>query len=171
MAGLVALLVLSCPMARAEAETTATPVAHKAQEAVILTVTGLDGTRFPGGEAQFDLSALRQMDPVSIATSSVWTSGTHRYTGVMLRTLADRLAIGDATLVLHALNDYAVTMPLAEAGAEAPLLAFEMDGAPMSVRGKGPIWVIYPYDAGPQYRTDTSFARSVWQLDRIDVLR
>ena len=41
----------------------------------------------------------------------------------------------------------------------------------MSVREKGPIWVIYPYDHDADYRTDTIFSRSIWQLDRIDVLR
>jgi len=52
-----------------------------------------------------------------------------------------------------------------------PILAYAMDGAPMLVRDKGPIWVIYPYDEGARYRTDTVYARSVWHLDRIDVLR
>ena len=41
----------------------------------------------------------------------------------------------------------------------------------MSVRDKGPVWVLYPFDAGAEYRTDLIYERSIWQLDRIDVLR
>ncbi|OZA14153.1 MAG: hypothetical protein B7Y02_04980, partial [Rhodobacterales bacterium 17-64-5] len=59
----------------------------------------------------------------------------------------------------------------AEADLLVPILAYEMDGAPMNVRDKGPIWVIYPYDDDSAWRTGTTYARSVWQLDRIDAKR
>ena len=42
-------------------------------------------------------------------------------------------------------NDYAITLPLDDVQADAPLLAFLMDGQPMSLRDKGPVWMVYPY--------------------------
>lgn len=136
----------------------------------ILTVTGLDPALHPGGELIFDMAMLQALPHNTITTTSIWTEGLHSFTGVPMAALAHYLDLHNATLGLHALNDYRVDMPLDEAEPLAPILAYQMDGAPMPVRDKGPIWVIYPYDAAAQYRTDTVFMRSVWQLDRIEVL-
>jgi hypothetical protein len=51
------------------------------------------------------------------------------------------------------------------------MLALERDGAPMSVRDKGPIWVIYPYDSGSEWRSEQVFSRSIWHLNRIEVMQ
>ena len=138
---------------------------------VLLTVTGLDPAQFPQGQVQLDLAMLQAMGATTFATSTIWTEGRHVYTGVLLTVFAADLKTGGARLKFHALNDYAIEMPVAEATAQGPILAYRMDDQPMSVRDKGPIWVIYPFDAGPQFRTDTIYSRSIWQLDRIDVLR
>ena len=41
----------------------------------------------------------------------------------------------------------------------------------MTLRDKGPLWLVYPYDADTAYQSEVIYARSVWQLDRIEVLR
>ncbi len=137
----------------------------------ILTITGLDPDAHPGGAVAFDLAMLKAMPQATIKTSSIWTEGPHSFSGVPMAALAEYLHVTDATVRLHAINDYSVDMPLSETEDDAPILAYEMDGAPMPVRDKGPIWIIYPYDAGAEYRSDTVYSRSVWQLDRIDILR
>ncbi|MBI1170212.1 molybdopterin-dependent oxidoreductase [bacterium] len=138
---------------------------------VVLTVTGLDLSDHPDGQATFDVAQLRALGETKISTTSIWTGGTHTFTGPSLAAVLRYLQVKDAVLAMHAINDYVVEMPTSEVEAGAPILAYEMDGAPMQVRDKGPLWVIYPYDADARFRTDTIFARSVWQLDRIDVLR
>jgi hypothetical protein len=45
-----------------------------------------------------------------------------------------------------------------------------MDGKTMSVRDKGPLWIIYPYDSSADYRTEVVYSRSIWQLDRIEAV-
>ena len=40
----------------------------------------------------------------------------------------------------------------------------------MSLRDKGPLWIVYPFDSNPSYSTEVTYARSIWQLDRIEVL-
>jgi hypothetical protein len=138
---------------------------------VVLTVTGLDPAEFPGGRLELDLPMLRAMGATRITTSTLWTEGSHTYTGVLLKTLAGRIKSGDHALRFHALNDYSIEIPASDATDEAPLLAYEVDGAVMSVRDKGPLWLIYPFDAGVEYRTDTIYSRSIWQLDGIEVQR
>ena len=137
----------------------------------MLTVSGLDPNAHPGGAVAFDLAMLQALPTTTIATKSIWTDGLHRFTGVPLAALASYLHLKDANLRMFALNDYSVDMPLSETQPDAPVLAYQMDGALMPVRDKGPIWIIYPYDAGVEYRTDIIYSRSVWQLDRIEVLR
>ena len=49
------------------------------------------------------------------------------------------------------------------------VLAFLRNGDEMSVRDKGPLWVVYPYDSTPEYQSELIYSRSVWQLARIEV--
>lgn len=163
IACLAALMLLAAPVFAGDLPARSGPV--------LLTVTGLDPATHPGGKAEFDLPMLKALGAEKITTTSIWTDGAHEFTGVPLQTLEQYLGIDAATLSLHALNDYVVQMPAAEVEPDAPILAYMMDGVTMPVRDKGPIWIIYPYDAAARYRTDTFFSRSVWQLDRIDVLR
>lgn len=137
---------------------------------VMLTISGLDPASFQDGTLQMDLGRLESLGLHALETSSIWTDGVHRYEGVLLHSLIQALDIGEARLRLHALNDYKVELPASEATEEAPLLSFRVDGALLSVRDKGPIWLIYPFDSDAAYRTDTIFSRSIWQLDRIEVL-
>lgn len=137
----------------------------------ILTVTGLDPARFAGGSQVFDLAMLKALPQDTFSTTSIWTDGSHTFKGVPLAALVAYLGMTGTTLSLHAINDYSIKMPLNAVEPQAPLLAYQMDGVPMTIRDKGPIWVIYPYDSAARYRTDTTYSRSVWQLDRIDVLR
>ena len=39
------------------------------------------------------------------------------------------------------------------------------------MRDKGPLWIIYPYDQNTDYQTEVIYSRSIWQLDRIEVLK
>ncbi len=137
---------------------------------VVLTVTGLDPAAFPGGKLELDTAMLQAMGASQITTSTIWTDGAHVYTGVMVKTLALQIKSGNRALRFRALNDYAVDIPAADISDVAPILAYAVDDAPMSVRDKGPLWVIYPFDAGPEFRTDTIFTRSVWQVSAIEVL-
>ena len=73
------------------------------------------------------------------------------------------------TAVLIALNDYRVEMPLEDAERYDVLVARLLDGQPMAVRDKGPLFVIYPFDARAELRSAVYHARSAWQLRTIDV--
>ena len=82
-------------------------------------------------------------------------------------------AVGAEGTMLNAtaINDYSVEIPVSDAVAGGPIVAYRMDGEPMSVRDKGPLWVVYPYDDVREYRSEVIYSRSIWQLDRIDVRR
>ena len=70
-----------------------------------------------------------------------------------------------------AINNYAIEIPVSDAVNEGPIIAYLMDGKKMSVRDKGPLWIVYPYDANPDYRSEVVYSRSIWQLDRIEFVQ
>ncbi|WP_342777524.1 oxidoreductase [Rubellimicrobium roseum] len=119
--------------------------------------------------ALFDRAMLEALGAETIETSTVWTDGVHAYTGVPLDTLLDHLGVEEGALYATALNDYAVEIPVSDAIKGGPVVAFDVDSAPMSVRDKGPLWLIYPFDANPDYRSEVIYSRSIWQLVRIEV--
>ena len=72
-------------------------------------------------------------------------------------------------LLMTALNDYAIEVPISEAVSGGPILATRANGEVLSVRDKGPIWVIYPFDDNAAYKTEVTYSRSIWQLKSIKV--
>lgn len=137
---------------------------------VILTVTGLLQKTNVGDSAEFDLEMLEALDNTTIETSTIWTEGDHVFQGVSLVVLVQKLGIEGTTLRATAINDYSVQIPLSDAIGDGPIIAYMMDGKPMSVRDKGPLWLIYPYDSNADYRSEVVYSRSIWQLDRIEAV-
>ncbi len=137
---------------------------------VVLTVTGEITHENHDGAAQFDLEMLRKIGVESFETSTIWTEGTARYSGIRLSRLLEAVGAEGAVLRASAINDYAGEIPVTDAVESGPILAFEKDGRLMSVREKGPLWVIYPYDQNVDYQSEIIHSRSIWQLTRIEVL-
>ncbi|MEP2783069.1 MAG: oxidoreductase [Pseudoruegeria sp.] len=113
---------------------------------------------------------LDALDQVEFETSTIWTDGISTYSGVSLKALLNHLGITGNTIQMVALNDYAVAIPFADLNDDAPIVATRMDGKLMSVRDKGPYWVVYPYDLDLKYQNETAYSRSIWQLNRLKVI-
>jgi hypothetical protein len=136
----------------------------------ILTVAGAVGVTNADGAARFDMEMLRALPAVEFSTATIWTDGARRYVGTPLKALLDRVGAHGSTVRATALNAYAITIPLDEITDDAPIIAYLEDGAPMSVRNRGPLWILYPFDDDPRWRTEVVYSRSIWQLERLDVL-
>ncbi|MBS1302703.1 molybdopterin-dependent oxidoreductase [Loktanella sp. SALINAS62] len=134
---------------------------------VLLTVSGAVPMTNSNETAQFDMDLLRSLGDVNFTTTTPWTTGQQSFTGVPLRELLDQLGIREGKLTATAINDYAVDIPLSDAVEGGPIIAYLHNGEPMSVRDKGPLWIVYPYDANKAYQSESVYARSIWQLDRI----
>ncbi len=127
--------------------------------------------RSPGADpVTLDRAALAALPVTKVTTSTIWTDGVREFTGVALADLVAAYGIEGSLLRATALNDYAVEIPIEDAARGAAIVAYLLDGSEMSVRDKGPFWVIYPYDSDPQFRTETIYSRSIWQLTRIEAI-
>ncbi len=138
--------------------------------AILLTVTGSIARTNHADGARFDEEMLLRFPQHRIETTTPWTDGLKRFEGVRLRDLLEHLGAGRATtLSARALNDYQVEIPVSDAFEFDVVLALSMDGARMTRRDKGPIWVVYPRDSVVQIQNERYDNRWVWQLTRIDV--
>lgn len=137
----------------------------------ILTVTGDIAVTNVGDALIFDRETLAALGTETFETTTIWTDGLHSFEGVSLKTLTDLVGAEEGNLFATAINDYTVEIPVSDAAENGPIIAFLMDGEQMSVRDKGPLWIIYPYDMSADYRTEIIFSRSIWQLDRIEVIK
>lgn len=137
---------------------------------VLLTVTGNIATTNAEGAAQLDLAQLTALERTVIETSTTWTDGIRSFEGVSLAALVDALGLEGETLRATAINDYAVDIPMSDAVEGGPIVAYLLDSQLMSVRDKGPLWIIYPYDDKAEYRTEVIYSRSIWQLNRIEAV-
>lgn len=140
------------------------------QGRVLLTVRGDIHATNAGDTAVFDRQMLLDLGQRNVSTHTIWTEGQVTFTGVPLKAIIDRLGVTSGTIRATAVNDYAIQMPYEDIPEDAALLAMDLDGKPMSVRDKGPIWLVFPYDQDPKYRTETYHARSIWQLVALDIL-
>lgn len=145
-------------------ETAAPPRAR-----VILTVTGAIGEGGRGGPVSLTLDELERLGTAELETETPFTQGTLRFTGVPLRRLLDAMGARGETIRATALNDYAVDIPLEDATRHDVLLATRLDGKPMPVRDKGPIWVVYPWSQRPGLKDPRFGSRSIWQLRSLEI--
>jgi hypothetical protein len=136
---------------------------------VVLTLTGqVRTTNGPRG-AEFDLAMLRRLPQTSFSTKTPWYASVRRFTGPLLRDVLSAAGAKGTTLRVTALNDYRVDVPVDDALRHELIVAHLIDDRPMAVRDKGPLFLIYPFDARPELRTAVYYSRSAWQLRSIEV--
>ena len=136
---------------------------------VILTMTGQISRTNAPGRAEFDRAMLEALDMKTIATVNNWLSGKHEYAGPTGKALLDAVGAAGSSMTAVAINDYKVEIPIADFEKYPVILAMKLDGEYMTVRNKGPLWVIYPHDDFPELRTRANDAKWIWQLKSIDV--
>ena len=137
---------------------------------VILTLTGNLTHANDDGAASFDLALLQTLPQHSFSTKTPWYPQPRKFTGVLLRDLLAAVgAPAGTTLKAVALNDYRVDIPADEATQHGAMLAYLLDDQPMAVRDKGPLVIIYPFDARPELRSAVHYSRAIWQLRGLEV--
>jgi hypothetical protein len=139
---------------------------------VVLTVTGkVDAKTASGAPITFDMKTLEKIGLIRFTTRTEWTDGPVQFEGVLLK---DLLAVLNPEknadkLVLKALNDYISSMPISDANDYPVMVAVKENGEYMSVRERGPLWIVYPQDAYPEVGRREFLSRWVWQLAEISV--
>ena len=136
---------------------------------VILTVGGAITTTNGNGIAQIDRAMLDALPQHSLSTHNPFETGLHRFDGPLLRDFLKTVGANGTTLFAEALDGYTIEIPVSDVMTYAVLIATSWNGKVMTVRNKGPVWIVYPVDQHDELKDEIYSGRSIWQLNRITV--
>ncbi|MCM2562266.1 oxidoreductase [Lutimaribacter sp. EGI FJ00015] len=131
-----------------------------------ITIQGADGTQ---RVLELDRAGLMALPQEEFQTTTIWTQGVQEFRGPRLLRLMECLGVTRGVMRLCARNSYFVEIDVADLRPDGALIAVERNGAPLSVRDKGPLWLMYPFDSDPSFRSETFYAQSIWHLERIGI--
>lgn len=118
------------------------------------------------GFARADLAAYPQH---VIATRTKFTEGVTEFRGPRaIDVIADAGLADRARLTMFAANDYSVDVPVSDLDRFGVILATEMNGRQLTLRTRGPVWLMYPFDDFPELDDSVYLDRLIWQLIRIE---
>ncbi len=137
-------------------------------EDVLLTISS------ESSDAAFSIaytrSELTAMPQTQIQTATEWTDGRPVFEGPLARdVIAGVGAHGETVVNAIAVNDYSVEIPLSDFERYDVILALSMDGKELSLRDRGPIWIVYPRDNHEELHDPSFNSRWIWQLDRLEL--
>jgi hypothetical protein len=136
---------------------------------VVLTVSGKVAKANANDRAVFDMAMLEHLPQHSFTVKTPWYPEPRKFTGPLLRDVLAAAGARGHSLKAVALNDYVVDIPFEDAQRHDVIVARLLDDKPMTVREKGPLFIVYPFDSKPELRNAVYFSRSAWQLKAIQV--
>ena len=125
-----------------------------------------------GGESlklSFTMEDLQALPVVSFDTETIWFTGSQHFTGVPLAALMQQAGVTEGLLEVSGSDDFMRQISMQAAAESGAIVAYERNGVSMSVRRKGPLRIVYPYDDFPPLKRDVLFTNTIWQLVRIVV--
>lgn len=162
---LTALVLVAAPVAGASASDLQKPTGD-----VVLTVTGAIDNVNADKTAVFDMAMLEAAAGRSATMRTPWADGKTTFEGPFLRSILKMVGAHGKSLKITALNDYASDIPIGDATDYDTILATKLNGKHMSVRDKGPVFLVYPFDTNDELYNEKYFSRSVWQIKSIEVI-
>lgn len=136
---------------------------------IILTISGRIENTNSEGIAQLDRAMLEGLGLVDIKTATPWFDSEMVFSGVPFSRLLEFVGAEGETITAVALNDYEVDIPISDTVETGVILASRLNGEEMTVRNKGPLFVIYPYDDMRELDNQTYYSRSAWQVTRLNI--
>ena len=140
------------------------------QGPVVLEISGRIMEGAPKRSFAFDVAGLESLGTTEVRTETPWTTGEIAFTGVRLRDLLNAVGAQGSVVLATALNDYSISIPRKDSDLYNVVVATRKDGRVMTVRDRGPLWVIYPWSDHPELRSELYYARSIWQLMSLEIL-
>ncbi len=139
----------------------------------LLTITGTvgltNGTSGDQPAALLDRGQLEGLPQHTVKTSTDWTDGVVTFKGPLARDVLDLIQADGTKVAAIAANDYRIDIPVDDFRRYDVLMAMTMNGKRMSLRDKGPIWIVYPRDDHPELMDPAYNGRWIWQLVRLEL--
>jgi len=142
----------------------AVPQIVLAQETMLTVINTLTGEQVMLSAA--DLMAVPQ---ATVNTENEFVDAMTAFEGPLGRDVLALVGEGGSIVVLTAVNDYAVEVPLKDFMNYDVIFAMSADGEVFSRRDKGPIWVVYPMSDHAELQDPVYNARLIWQLVKVEI--
>jgi len=122
-----------------------------------------------GSEVTLTDEELMALPHVTINTENEFVDGMTAFVGPLGRDVLALVGEGGSMVVLTAVNDYAVEVPIEDFINYDVVFAMSADGERFSRRDKGPIWVVYPMSDHSELQDPVYNARLIWQLVKVEI--
>jgi len=122
-----------------------------------------------GSEVTLSDEELMAVPHATINTENEFVDGMTAFTGPLGRDVLALVGEGGSTVVLTAVNDYAVEVPIEDFINYEVVFAISADGERFSRRNKGPVWVVYPMSDFAELQDPVYNARLIWQLVKVEI--
>ena len=130
----------------------------------------LRNAAIPDAEVTLSEADLLAMPQVTVRTRTSFTDGVVTFVGPLARDAVALIPVGPATTVhLVAANAYSYDIPLSDLTEFDVILAMSANGDRLSIRDKGPIWLMYPLDDHAELQEQRYNHRLVWQLVEMEL--
>ena len=138
----------------------------------VLTVSGTDAA---GQDVvlEYSMEDLLALEQTTISTLNNYVDDKTTFSGPLAKDVFQGIDLeATDTVKASAVNDYFVSIPAVDFLESPVILAVLRDGKPMSLRDKGPVWIIYQTE---DYSDDTEPSvsmihnRLIWQLSKMEV--
>ena len=136
---------------------------------VVLTISGKIGESNSPKGVEFDMAMIEKLPQRTFTTLTPWETKPVQFTGPLLRDVLAAVKAQGTVIKAMALNDFQSTIPVEDAMKFDVVMAHKMNGKPISVKTKGPLFIVYPYDAKPELRSAVYYERSPWQLKSLTI--
>jgi hypothetical protein len=135
----------------------------------VLTVSGSLTQANHGKDATFSMEMLQKLPQHSFTTKTPWYPKAVTFSGPLLRDVLTAAGASGKQISARALDDYKTQLPMSDAQNFDVILARQIDGKALSIRDKGPLFIVYPYDSKPELQGQVYLDRSAWQLKSLTI--
>lgn len=119
---------------------------------------------------QLTESELLALPQQQFKTHHNWAEEAETFSGPLLEDVL-KVACGEATKInMKALNDYAIDVDFTIAKSLKPIVAHSVNGTRLSVREKGPLWIMVPSDDLKIVSKELD-GMLIWQLSDIIIMK
>lgn len=126
----------------------------------------------PTGQ-QINLSRedLERLPQTTFTTSTPWTKGIHTYQGPKLSLITNKFSSSINGIRIYALNGYSYDINTQDLQRYPFILVLRQDEKAISLRNKGPFWLLVPFDQNPKLLSHDKLRNQlVWQINKIKAL-
>jgi hypothetical protein len=141
----------------------------KPESRVVLSLLGNVSQKNAGDTAEFDMKMLEKLPQQTFTVQTPWYKEPIKFTGPLLRDVLAAAGANGDKIQAAALNDYKTDLPLSDAKNYDVIVARLMNDKPMSIREKGPLFIVYPFHTNPELKTESYYNRCAWQLKSLRI--